>query len=82
MSLSLLHPKPLQEALQANSLQTPPHLLSPHHPLVREPCSIFFPGLKMLRQVMNPRTLVLPSWRDTMYQLFESTSNKIALHTL
>lgn len=73
MSLSLPHPSPLQEGLQANSLLIPLYLLSPYHPMVRGPCSIFSLGSRS-HKPQDPGGIFLEG-APKSYQILEFTSN-------
>lgn len=73
MSLSLSYPCPLQEGLQVNSLLIPLHLLSPYHPVVRGPCSIFSLASGSHKS-QDPGGIFLEGTPKS-YQILEFTSN-------
>lgn len=77
MSLSLPHPHPTQEGLQASSLLTPLHLLSPYGPWLADHAASF----PWAQGAKNPRTLVASFWRGHPKGTRYWSSPALTLHT-
>lgn len=77
MSLSLPHPHPMQEGLQASSLLTSLHLLSPYGPWLGDHAASF----PWAQGAKNPRTLVASFWRGHPKGTRYWSSPALAPHT-